>query len=425
MIAPPSYLLHYILQGLVGISVTFGILAMICPFRRPSSPALWWGYLLAKTIGDAFLYYALGHGGAGTWLEAFQAAWTSILGVMSLLIAFQTFDGDLVSIGACAILCDLCAGICTSLGLIVSSAVSGEPLDTGYVRPFGVWTMICVITTLVSALCVSRPMVMLIRWLVKMLKRNRFVWGSAAFALIATTVGITQRLGTIVSVANYMANVGPLVFVVMTVAATLLLVRARDVRHREQAVRACAALAVSYAGTIRTQLTALEEELSALEGNDRVLSVLQSGEGEEAEKVRRLKRTYQRLCTGAYCDRPALDAVLTAGAQRLHGMGVEPSFTVAGVPTQAVMLATVVLTLFNIACEAAGRTDSVKSEAVELRVRGIGEQLLFRLSVPARWGELWARRALSPFDVNDTMLVRERRQNNRTVVLVLDEGVAA
>lgn len=263
---------------------------------------------------------------------------------------------------------------------------------------------------------------MLIRWLVKMLKRNRFVWGSAAFALIATTVGITQRLGTIVSVANYMANVGPLVFVVMTVAATLLLVRARDVRHREQAVRACAALAVSYAGTIRTQLTALEEELSALEGNDRVLSVLQSGEGEKAEKVRRLKKTYQRLCTGAYCDRPALDAVLTAGAQRLHGMGVEPSFTVAGVPTQAVMLATVVLTLFNIACEAAERTDSVKSEAVELRVRGIGEQLLFRLSVPARWGELWARRALSPFDVNDTMLVRERRQNNRTVVLVLDEG---
>ena len=290
MIAPPSYLLHYILQGLVGISVTFGILAMICPFRRPSSPALWWGYLLAKTIGDAFLYYALGHGGAGTWLEAFQAAWTTILGVMSLLIAFQTFDGDLVSIGACAILCDLCAGICTSLGLIVSSAVSGEPLDTGYVRPFGVWTMICVITTLVSALCVSRPMVMLIRWLVKMLKRNRFVWGSAALALIATTVGITQRLGTIVSVANYMANVGPLVFVVMTVAATLLLVRARDVRHREQAVRACAALAVSYAGTIRTQLTALEEELSALEGNDRVLSVLQSGEGEKAEKVRRLKK---------------------------------------------------------------------------------------------------------------------------------------
>ena len=425
MIAPFSYFLHYLLQGLAGVSVTFGILMGILPFRRSHSPILWWGYFLFKTIGDAFLYYALANGGAGTWMETFQIIWTSVLGIASFLVAYLTFEGDLVSVGACAIVCDVCAGVCTSIALVVSRAVSGRPLDSGYISPFGIWTVVCVITTLGTAACIRGFILTLVRSLLKTVRRNRPAWGVAAFALIAITVSITQRLGSLVSVNNQMASVEPLVLIVIVVAAAVLLLRARGVRHREQAVGECAVLAASYDGAIRAQLAALEEELSVLEGNDRVLAVLGTDESEEAMEVRRLERTYQRLCAGAYCDRPALDAVLTAGAHRLHGMGVEPTFTVAGVPKQAVVPATVALTLLNIACEAAERTDQVDDEAVELRVRGVGEQVLFRLSVPVRWGELWARRTLHPFDVNGTMLVRERKQDGRTIVLVVDEGVAA
>ena len=425
MIAPLNYVLHYVPQGLAGVAVTFIMLRELYPFRRPYAPVLWWSFFLVKAIGESYLYYALAFGGAGTWLESFMIVWTSVCGIGAFLVVYQTFDEELVPIEACAVVCDMCASLCTSLGLITSSAVSGMPLDTGYVRPFGPWTIVCVVMTMVAALSIRPLILSLLRWLRQIVKRNRLVWGAAAFALIAMAVGITQKLGVSVSVNNQTASVVPFVVTVMVGVAALLLVRGRNVHRRERAVRECAALAASYDATIRTQLSALEGELSVLEGNDRVLMALEPGESEEVAEVRRLEKTYRRLCAGVYCNRPALDAVLTAGALRLRGMGVEPSLTVAGVPEQAVVPPTVVLALLNIACEAAERVDRIEREAVELRVRGVGDQVLFRLSVPQRWGALWARRTLMSFDVNDTMLVREHKRDGRTVVLVVDKGVAA
>ena len=59
---------------------------------------------------------------------------------------------------------------------------------------------------------------------------------------------------------------------------------------------------------------------------------------------------------------------------------------------------------------------------VELHIRGIDGHVLLHLEVPARWGTLWARRYLSVFDGRDAVLVRERREGERRVVLVLCEG---
>ena len=77
MVAPFSYVLNYFLFGIAGVAVTYSMLTGVFPFRRP--PTLMWSYFAGKAVVDAYLWYALAHGGDGTWVESFQAIWACVL----------------------------------------------------------------------------------------------------------------------------------------------------------------------------------------------------------------------------------------------------------------------------------------------------------------------------------------------------------
>ena len=79
----------------------------------------------------------------------------------------------------------------------------------------------------------------------------------------------------------------------------------------------------------------------------------------------------------------------------------------------------------NLAGDVAAHAEEAQDAEVELRVRGIGERLLFRLEVPRTWGFLGARRFLRPVMDDPSSLVRERCQKDRRVVLVLTSAEEA
>lgn len=144
-------MLNYLLCGISGVAVTYSMLVGLFPFRR--SPVLLWAYFVGKAVVEAYLWYALANGGAGTLVESFQTIWTSVLGIVSLLVIYATFDGSLVAVGICALFCDVFASMCTTIGLVAANFVIAQPADAGCIRPFGCWTFVAVSMVGVSILC--------------------------------------------------------------------------------------------------------------------------------------------------------------------------------------------------------------------------------------------------------------------------------
>ena len=59
------------------------------------------------------------------------------------------------------------------------------------------------------------------------------------------------------------------------------------------------------------------------------------------------------------------------------------------------------------------------TDAVDLRVRKVGDELSLSLEVPKRWGRLSARRHLVPLAHEKTILVRESIEGDRRQVLMV------
>lgn len=415
--APLSYVLNYILIGLSGVISSYVFLRSTFPARR--SPALWFLYFVVRNVVNANLWYALGHGLGGGGIETFQAIWVFVTGFVSLLVVCASFVGDFVLVTVSAVICDLISLVCVSLGTVLANDICGLPFDAGYLGAFGLRSILTFVLVVAVALCIRMPVVWMLRWACRAARQNRMVWGVVAMLLVAFLVALTQSLSSFISLNNYWPLVLPITTASLLVVLFTLMRHARDMRRREEVVRECVELAGSYDSTIKAQLEGLERELSVLEGHERALGALEQGDAGAARRARTLQSAYRHLKAGAYCDRPALDAVLSACARRLSALGVSPAFTVAAVPAGTVVPATMALALLNLACEAAERMDEAGGEEVELRIRGVGDQVLFRLAVAETWGSLWAKRYLSAFDTQGVALVRERRVGPQRIVLAV------
>lgn len=410
-------MLNYVLIGIAGVTGTYVLMRAAFAPRR--SPLLWYLYFAVKTTVDARLWCALNLSAPLGWVEGFQAAWLFGMGFVSLLVVYRSFAGDFVLVVLCATVCDLFAAICMSLATVVANMACGLPADAAYLNPFGLHSVLTAAGVVALVLCIRVPIGWVLRCICRVARRNRVAWGVATLLLVSFFVSLTQRLSSYVSLNNHWPLIVPLATLVLAVVSLTLARRARDMRRREAMVRQCVELAGSYDHAVRTRLEGLERDLSALEGHDLTLRALGRCDGAASVEAAELQRVYRHLRAGAYCDLPALDAVLSACAQRLDRMGVRSVFTVAAVPVGKVAPATVALALLHLACEAAERADGTEEEVIDLRVRGLGDQVLFRLAVPATWGALWARRFLSAFDTLGAGLVRERVEGDRRVVLVV------
>ena len=428
-IAPPGFVANYVLSSLFGVGVTYYLLGWI--FEKRMSSMLWWAYFVIKATGDTHLWYAVENGSAGTWVESLSLMWTSVLAVVSLVVVLVTFKGNVGSVGACSVICDLLAGAITSSSWSVANVLMGMPAGRGY------FESILAVNTLTDAgfhLLIFGALVVpitflihpaalwLLKWMRRMTDRHWVLWFVVSVCFIAylanTATWEFAHLWPAYPTSAYIlySTIPPFVGLLI-----LLWLSLRDAALRAQVMADCAKLARDYEKTAREQLEVLGRDRAVLEGHERALMSL-GGEGAPLEltaRIKELERSYGRLSAGLYCTQPALDAVLTAGASRLRELGVQPIFTVAAVPVQTTTPAMTALALLNLAGDVAAHAEDARDAQVELRVRGIGERLLFRLEVPRTWGFLGARRFLRPVMNDPSSLVRERRQRDRRVVLVL------
>ena len=420
---PLSNMLGYVLLTCAGVSVTWFNLSRV--FERRHSPLLYWSYFIIKGFIDAYSWYCISYETHGGFVNVFNDVWAHVMAVVSLFVVLYTFKGDYVQVAACAAISDLEASVLVTFTQTFSSLSTGSPVNWGFLEPLSLRTLACAVMMLVGAHLLRGPLTWINRYLCRVVLRNRILWGATSMCFIALYADAVNNVANAgLGVPSSSAYSMPFMVVTLVVIALLLLQRRSEVNERERVLTSCAALVRSYDRVMREQLEVLDRDRAVLEGHELALRELGSATGDRtiAARVADLEHSYRMLSAGSFCAQPALDAVLVSCAERLREHGVKPVFTVAGIPAHMTVDAPMTLTLLNLALEAAERAPSAGDAEVDLRIRGVGDQLLLRLAVPASWGSLGARRFLAPHTHDRAAIVRERRQADRTVVMVVTEG---
>ena len=415
-------ILNYALVGCAGVGVTYYYLSLV--FERRHNPLLLWVYFFTKHVVDGSLWYAEGVVGLDVPLLGLSKVWLHVTAVTTLFVVLYTFRGDYVQVGLCAVVSDCAAGILITLAQTLGNLWAGMPYDAGFLTLPSLRTLVCSVLTIGLAFLLREPVSWILRYLCRVALRHRLSWSGLVLAFVtylAAAVGSVASVDVLKSRFSY--NM-PFMLTILLALFLLLLQRRRDVVRREQVLSECVALARSYDRLVGEQLAVLDRDRAALEGHDFALRRLGDATDDPglAQCAAGLEHTYRRLSAGNYCAQPALDAVLTSCAARLRERGVDTTFAVAGVPAQMAVPVSTALTMLNLALEAAERSAVSDGAKLELRIRSVGEQLLFRLDVPACWGMLGTRRFLAPYTHDRATIVRERRRGDRTLVLVIAEA---
>ena len=415
-----SYMLSYLLLSLTGVWITYYLMSRV--FENRHAPVVWWAYFVVKNTVNGLTLIAL-ELGAEPWLKDVEAIELSVTSVLSLLVMFYTWKGDYVEVAFCAVVSDTFAAVTTVMCRLLSNTLLGYPLSRGWITPFDLTTILEVMIRVLVCLALSRPLAAVLRFVRRLAMRHHLVASCIVAGFIVYSVTSFYIPVFYMNMSVQLAFMQwPLLFVVLG-AGLFTLRRARDMSRRDQVLDECMHLAQEYDTTVREQLATLNADRIAIEGHERSLTRLKEGEADDTlvERIRLLERTYQRLSAGNYCNQPALDAVLSAGAQRLRQAGVRCEITVAGLPSQGVDPAMAALALLNVAGETVERVghEGTGNPVVDLRVRGLGEQVLLRMEVPVSWGPLGVRRSLSTLYREGEELIMERRRGESNVVLML------
>ncbi len=415
-----SYVLDSSLLSLTGVWITYYLMSHV--FEHRHAPFVWWAYFVVKGTVSSVIMIVL-ELGAEPWLKDVEAIELSVTSVLSLLVMFYTWKGDYVEVALCAVASDTFAAVTTFLCRMLVNSLMGYPQSRGWVTPFGLTTILETTIRILVYLALSRQLAAVLRLVKRMAMRHHLVASCIVACFIVYSVTSFYIPVFYMNMNVQLAFMQwPLLFVVLG-AGIFTLTRARDMSRRDQVLDACMQLAKEYDTTVREQLATLNADRIAIEGNEQSLARLREGEADEviARRIRLLERTYRRLSAGNYCNQPALDAVLSAGAQRLRQAGVRCEITVAGLPSQGVDPAMAALALLNVAGETVERIghEGTGNPVVDLRVRGLGEQVLLRMEVPVSWGPLGVRRSLSTLYREGEELIMERRRGESNVVLML------
>lgn len=413
------HIFNYLCLSLSGVWITYYLMSRV--FARRHAPFVWWAYFVAKGLVHGALVCGVEIEGLA-WLRDSLAVETSVTSILSLLVMFYTWKGDLVEVALCAVVADTFSGTAAVLAHMVANAAMGYPIQSGWKYNLDLFSVIDQVVRVTLALALQRPITGLLENVRQVAMRHHLI-ASCIVAAFLVLFAIESVSPFFVPVDTHLTVVECVLLATLLVTGLLVARRARDMSRREEALASCLRLARDYDRVVRAQLAEFNAGRFALEGHERSLARLREGSSDRdvVERIRELERTYRRLSEGNFCDQPALDAVLTAGVRRLRGAGVRCEVTVAGLPSASVEPACAALAMLNVAGEAAERQRNRPDEdqVMELRVRGLGDQTLLHLDVPASWGRLGARRALSVLCREGEELVSERRRGSRTVVLMV------
>lgn len=427
-----AYTLNYLFMTLVGVWVTYFLMGRV--FQRRHAPYLWWLYFAAKGFVYGFLLSGAELEGAAPYQDLI-ALESSVTSILSLLVILYTWRGDYVEVALTAVVSDTLAATSAVLCRMLANVLMGYAPDRGWLYAPDLSTVLDVMLRVLTTMILQRYIVGLLHNVRRMSMRHHLAASCAVAAYLAFFAAELTISSRYERVGGHLSYLEWILLPTMLGAALLVARRARDMSRREEALASCLRLARDYDRVVRAQLAEFNAGRFALEGHERSLARLREGTSDHdvVERIRELERTYRRLSAGNFCDQPALDAVLTAGVRRLREAGVRCEVTVAGLPSASVEPACAALAMLNVASEAAERQrgrgggrdrgarpgENDEGQVMELRVRGLGDRTPLHLDVPASWGRLGARRALSVLCREGEELVSERRRGSRTVVLMV------
>jgi len=393
-------------------------------FKRRHSLVVFWGYFGIKTLGMFLLQYGKALGDV-PWLEVANAAFVSVTAILTTAAVIYTWKGAFAQVFLCAFACDMMnPAIMTACAYGISALPLGLLMsDEWHLVPLNLGTIVLACAFLAIHFAINKPIVSLLQILKRLVMRHEVFWTILTWAFVAFE-SVGTAMANMHSKNFYVDLQCEVTLLLLCVLLLVVLGRAVGLSQRRQAMAACESLAREYDAKVSEQLDELERGRAALAGHERVLAAIGSSDaahagGSVAEEVRELEREFRRLRAGSYCDMPALDAVLCAGADHLRAMGVRATLTVVGVGESAPVPVTMVHSLLGLACDVADRQRSVEGDAVDLRVRKAGDELSLSLEVPKRWGRLSSRRHLVPLAHEKTILVRESVEGDRRQVLMV------
>jgi len=363
--------------------------------------------------------YALANG-AGAEIRQLCLFADAITTLLTFVVLYFTWRVDFVRLNVMGLISEGITSGCIMGGqVLVRFVAGGSPfafLDrlngrtlAGYVVAF----------VLYGAL---RPLVVtMLRWIDREVERHRALWLVMGGALILLTVSSTNLI-----LETEREPLAIALFVDCFAALLLipsLILRLRDARLREWALKECEKLSGVYDATVQEQLALLERDRAALEGHERGLACLGDWEeGDLKDRIGGLEETYHRLRWGSYCSSPGLDAVLMERLESLSELGIRTDISVVGERASLSDLSSIAYVLLGIACHAAEGIQDVSGKRVALRVRPTDAGLLLRLETPRVWGSLNAERTLRPFRDHGVVALDEHLEGDARIVIVLWGG---
>ena len=414
---PPLVVANYLLSCMVGVSMNADAVDACVPRRH--SLCLYWVYFLSKATFFAFIDYALANG-AGAEMRQLYLYIDVVTTFLTFVVLYYTWRVDLVRLNVMGLICEGITSGCIMGGQVLVRIVAGGP-PFAFLDPLNGRMLVGYIVALVLYWALRRFAVTMLLWVDREMERHRALWfvmgGVLIFLTFSSANLIIEAERELLAIALFADC-----FAVLLLIPSLVL-RLRDARLRERALRECEELSGIYDSTVQEQLSSLERDKVALEGNERTLAALCDWEeGSLKERIGDLEKAYWRLMRGSYCPSPGLDAVLIARVESLSDLGVRTDISVTGERTILAGLPPIVYTLLGIACHAAERMRDASGKRISLRVRPTDAGVLLRLETPRVWGPLNAKRTLRPFRNHGVVALGEYLEGDARVVKVLWGG---
>lgn len=218
----------------------------------------------------------------------------------------------------------------------------------------------------------------------------------------------------------------PVVMASLLPMGAFLFLHAREARAQALLAEECLALTSSWGERIRQDYESIKRDKALFDGLDEKLSHLEECAATAyGERVRQLNERYELIAHGTYCSDVAVDAILSAHVARLRELGATARVSVVALPADVSRWASLLLALLDAVSARAAWSRKAMGSELELSLRPLHDGLLIHLDIPASWGRLRLRRVLREAGIRDGVVAHEYVEGDRTVALILLEGVDA
>jgi len=418
---------------IVGAVVVYVGMSYMFPKRRLAHVFV--AYMLIKGLLWSLYDASYVLGTAGALEQLFQVVGTPILGALSYVVLYYTWEGDFYKIGLGGFILDIITSASMTPVFLLADQLFPPLAPLDYRGGLGLATLFrCggMAALNLLFLSIAKP---LFRWFGSYEFVHKNAWQVVVIASIA--LATLPRMASGVQVARPVLVALAFAGFLLIPFGAYMVSRVRAERKRKALLESEVKLAEEYVISIRKQLPLLEESAAQLNVVAEEVARVKRGVEDESleDQVMKLSTVCNQLRYGVYSDSPVLDVTLVASARDFEEMGMRVEYHIAPLGDQAVRAAMVSQTMLSWAldsCKAARRQDTRPfgvshaetagkngDAQVEFRIIREGDQLAFVLNAPSNRRRNLPKRLLVERVPAFDGVVHETDDGARKVVRVL------